>query len=750
MAEAGAPDNKTHTTDHAMQSLLGGITCHECSKVYSYPKTIDCLHSFCISCLRSLSTLDTNDHTVVVCPKCDFQSVVPENDFEAYPDAFHIKQKIQLHEFLQKVNGSMAALCEKCSGKKEEEATSYCSECAQFICKLCVTIHGCWSEFQSHKVVSLSQLRHSEASKAFLPNRSEPLHCHAHSKECTFFCESCQVEICHECIVRTHREHHYNLARESAAKHKESIREALSGIAEIPERLQLAIDQVVGISEKYTANTEAVVVETKEKFQKLQRELSERCDQLVKSARALETCKQKPLQKQLEELTAMKTKVTECIEFVSASSSSDHTSEFFMVERQMRRQVKVVGKEFESLDLMPIEDPEIHLFLGSNTADAIRAGGSISDGNILYAGTSGERFFAVNEIITFFVALSSAYYKSRASPIDQFKAEIQSLRDGSVCPVRIAVGSGGFAKLQCSFTERGRYSVNVYRDGEHITGSPYTFYVKPSPQHFQAPVKTIANLSSPRGVAVNSRNQVVVTEETRHSVTVFGRKSKKVLSFGTSGEASSLLNKPLGISIDDEGYIYIADSKNNLVKKFSSEGTHMAEYDGTKCSSGSLKQPSGVKISRDGLVYVVDRGNSRVVVFNTDLVYQFEFGGPGVGLGRLEDPWDLAFDSHGICYITDMKQHCIHLFSPRGEFRGRVGSHGTQKGKLNRPSGIAIDKFGRIFVSEAGNHRVSIFHVCSEFIECFSTGLTMVNPCGIAVDEDGFVYVTCSSCVHIF
>lgn len=524
----------------------------------------------------------------------------------------------------------------------------------------------------------------------------------------------------------------------------------MSEIVEIPKQLQLAIDQVTGISEKYAANTKGVVAEAKSNFEVLQKAISERCDQLAKNAQELEECEQKPLHKQLEEFTVMKTKAEDCIEFVSASTSGQCMSEFFRVEKQMKQQVKAVKKEFESLDLLPVEEPEIHLFLGSETTDSIKGAGNVSNGSILYAGASGQKFFSVNEIITFFIALSSAYYKSRVNPMNQFKAEIQSLRDGSVCPARIAISGSGFAKLQCSFSERGRYSANVYINEKHITGSPYTFYVKPPPQHFQAPVKTISNLSSPRALTINAKNHVVVTEENRHSVTVFGRKSKKVLSFGSSGSDASLLNKPLGVAVDMEGNMYIADSKNNSVKKFSPSGSFMAAFDGSKCPSGSLNQPSGAKINSKGLVYVVDRGNSRLVVLNQELDFQFEFGGQGVGMGKLEDPWDVAFDAHSVCYITDMKQDCIHLFSPKGEFRGRIGSHGTQKGKLNRPSGIAIDRFGRIFVSEAGNHRVSIFHVCSEFLECFSTGLTMVNPCGIAADDDGFVYVTCSTCIHVF
>ena len=748
MAEAGAgdADNKTHTTD--MTTLQERITCHVCKKNYTYPKTLNCLHSFCISCLRSLSTLNGNNQTVVVCPKCKVESRVPGNDFEAYPDAFHIQHQIQLHEYMQKVSGNVPALCQKCCNKKSVNATSYCSDCAQFICNLCVSIHHSWTEFQSHRVVSMDFLRHS--NRDHITERIEPFVCHTHSKDCTIFCETCQMEICHECIIRTHRDHNYNLSKECAVKHKESIKESVSAIEGIPEQLQLAIDQISGISEKLTANTQSVVDEAKTKFEDLQKLLSDRCDELLKDTQELMQEKQQPLQKQMNELILMKEKATDCLDFVSEALSGNHVSEFFSVEKQMAAQIKVVAKEFEGLDLMPIEEPEIQLHLQPDVMEKIKAAGNVGDGSILYAGSSDGKYFSINEIITFFIALSSAYYKSRASPIDQFKADIQSCRDGSICPATIAISSSGFAKLQCSFSERGCYRLNVYTNGKHITGSPYALYVMPPPQQFQAPLKTIANLSGPRGIAINQKNQIVVTEENCHAVTVFGRKSKKILTFGVFGLEESQFNQPLGVAVDKEGYMYIADSKNNCLKKFSTDSAFVSMYGGEKSPSGALSRPSNVKVNDKSFVYIVDRGNARIVVLNKNLDFQFQFGGPGVGLGKLEDPWDLAFDLHGVIYITDMKQDCIHLFSPGGEFRGRIGTHGTQKGKLNRPTGIAIDRFNRIFVSEAGNHRVSIFHASSKFLECFSIGLTMVNPCGIAVDSDGFVYVTCSACVHVF
>ena len=751
MAEAGTPDDKINPVDDKINpvdlaSLQDKITCQVCKKPYTCPKTLNCLHSYCISCLRSLSTTNSKGGTHVQCPKCSKKTPIPESDFEALPEAFHIKRDIQLNEFLQKVNGNIVAKCEKCAGKSAK-ATSYCSECMQFICDLCVTIHRCWSDFQSHKVVSLEKFRISNTVD--IPEQFQLLTCTLHSKKCTIYCETCKKEICHECIVGTHHGHMYNLAQDSAVDHKKALKSSMTVIEDIPQQLKVALEEINSILGTFSAEGEAVISETKAKFEELQKQISLRCEELVKGAQELMEDKQKPLVTQRDELETMKEKATECLEFVSRATSSNHIVEFFSLETQMVAQIQSIKKEFEGIELNPKEKPEIHFFQLSNLAEMIATESSIGDGSILYAGASEGKYFSVNEIITFFIALSSAYYKSKTNPIKQLKAEIQSVRDGSACPAKIVVSSSGFAKLQCSFSERGRYRVIVQVNGKHITGSPYAFYVMPPPQQFQAPVKSITNLSGPRGVAINSKNHIVVSEENSHRIVVYGRKSKIVLTFGRYGSEVSQFKHPLGVAVDKDECIYVADSKNNRLLKFSADGNFLAEFIGEKSTCGILSNPSSVKISNNN-IYIVDRGNARVLVLNCDLEYQYEFGGHGAGLGKLEDPWDVAFDGHGIVYVTDMKIHSIVLFNARGEFRGRIGSHGTQKGTLNCPTGIAIDRFNRIFVSESGNHRVSIFHACSEFLECFSTGLAMINPCGITVDNDGFVYITSSESVLVF
>ena len=741
MAEAAEKNGNRHITD--LKALKEQITCKVCKRQYQNPKTLPCLHSFCLGCLQQGCTTESS----IQCPECKKEIDSQDCDDDSFPDAFLVNRQIELYNFLMKVNGKVDVKCEKCSNKSVK-ATSFCRDCGKFVCDLCVTIHRSWSEFSSHRVLTLIALK--ESYRKHIPERIEPTLCTLHTKENTMYCESCEEQICHECIIKSHRDHQYNLVADAAVKHKIIMKSKLGGIHHVPGKLEEAIGTINGISEGFSAKGKSVTRQISVQFDDLEKAIAARRKALLQEITGMVEAKVRLLEDQRSSLQNMKVKVVSCIDFVTQTMMSEHISEFFILEEKMAARVSEVKNQFSGMDLTPVEQPEAHFMFDEDIARKLQTASSVSDGSILYAGTNGSCYFTVNEVITFNIALSSAYYKTKINPMNEIKAEIHSIRDGSVCPATIAVTGSGFAKLQCSFSERGRYALSVMVGDRHISGSPHSFFVKPSTTQFQVPVKTISKLNSPKGLAVNAKNQIILSEENRHVVSVFGRKCKKVLSFGTFGANDAQFSHPVGVAVDKSGCIYVADSKNNRIQKFDSEGNSLATFSGEKSTSGPLNSPTGVKINQNGNLFIVDRGNSRIVVLDENLKFCYVFGSPGYGLGEIQDPWDIAFDKDGFSYVTDTKQHCIQIFNQSGEFRGKIGAQGTQKSRLNRPSGLAIDTLGRIFVCEVGNHRVSIFHTSSEFLECFSTGLSMVNPCAVVVDEDGFVYVSSAEAVHIF
>jgi len=747
-------NNSRASNSPSLQVLKEKITCSVCKNIYARPKTLPCLHSFCNSCL-SENIIKDNLTQKLECPECQKMVVVEGESINSFPDAFAINRSITEFTFLQKVHGLVDTSCEKCTGKSVK-ATTFCEGCGKFICDLCLTIHKSWSEFSSHKLLTLSDLK--ECYLKYIPVTVVSSKCVQHEKECSVYCDTCQREICHECVIRSHRTHQYNMTDDSAKQHKVNMREKLQMIENVPCELDQAISKLAKLVDNFREEGNSVVARIEHQVKEIEQTVSTHKKALLKEASATVEGKIQLLNDQKSELERIRSKVVSCKDFVVSTTDSDHNSEFFVLKKQMCHRIAEVGQEFSATELTPIEQPAVIFSSNGTLEKKLLSSGSVHDGSYLHVGYSSQShgtasqnlasLFYIKEVITFYVSLSSSFFRMRNSPADKISAEIRCLRDNSVCPATVAINDSGYAKVQCSFAERGRYTFIIKIAGHHVHGSPHKFFVRPIvASQFQSPLRSITKLSCPKGIVVNHKNQIIVTQESQHNVTVFGKRCRKVLSFGSYGAGEAQFNHPSGVVVDKQDYIYISDSKNNRVQKFDGEGHYVKEYNGH--NHASLNQPMGISVSNDK-VFVVDRGNGRIVVLTLDLQYLFSFGSRGRDKGQFEDPWDIATDTNGIVYVTDIKMHTLHVFDNKGEYRGQIGVEGTQKGRLSRPSGIAIDNFGRIFVCEFGNHRVSIFHISSEFINCFSTGLNMVNPHSITIDEDGFVYVSSAEAVHIF
>ena len=550
---------------------------------------------------------------------------------------------------------------------------------------------------------------------------------------------------------------------ESAKQHKIATKEQLMMIEAVPSELDAAISKLEKLSQDFSQDGISTKAKIDSKFKEMEESLAVYRKELVKETVEMVEAKVKLLNEQKKDLTLIKKKVTTCKDFVNEAIDESNVSYFFTLKKRMHERIAEVSREFSGTELTPIEEPTINFSLSNSAATKELSGvGYVSDGSYLQVGYSSKgnhvsasnkwkSYFFVNEVVTFYVSLSPSFFRIRTSPAEEISAEIQCLRDNTVSPTNITINTNGFAKIQCSFAERGRYVFIVKISGHHIHGSPHPFFIHPSSSNqFQAPLRSIVKLTTPKGLALSKKNQIIVTQEDMHNVTLFGKRCRKVLSFGSHGSGEAQFHRPSGVTVDNNDCIYISDTKNNRIQKFDADGNFIKEFCGEKSLCGILNQPMGIQANQEDEIYVVDRGNGRIVILSTDLVYKFSFGSVGKNKGQFGDPWDIAFDSYGLVYITDIKQHTILIFDPKGEYRGQIGVQGTQKSRLSRPSGIYIDEFGRIFVCEFGNHRVSIFHTSSEFIDCFSTGLSMVNPHSIALDQDGFIYISSAEAVHVF
>ncbi|XP_056322627.1 tripartite motif-containing protein 3b isoform X1 [Danio aesculapii] len=111
---------------------------------------------------------------------------------------------------------------------------------------------------------------------------------------------------------------------------------------------------------------------------------------------------------------------------------------------------------------------------------------------------------------------------------------------------------------------------------------------------------------SPHFVAVNNKNEIVVTDFHNHSVKVYSADGEFLFKFGSHGEGNGQFNAPTGVAVDVNGNIIVADWGNSRIQVFDSSGSFLS-YINT--SADPLYGPQGLALTSDGHVVVADSGN---------------------------------------------------------------------------------------------------------------------------------------------
>lgn len=175
---------------------------------------------------------------------------------------------------------------------------------------------------------------------------------------------------------------------------------------------------------------------------------------------------------------------------------------------------------------------------------------------------------------------------------------------------------------------------------------------------------------------------------------------------------------------------------------------------------GELLAPRNMAVAPDGTIFVLDSGNQRVQAFAPDGALLHEFGRPGSGPGEFsadgQGPWGIAADEEFV-YVADTWNHRVQKFTHTGEFVSSFGQAGDISqapdqglGLFFGPRDIALLDDGRLLITDTGNHRVQVMDRNGNFLGQIGgqngmSGSSMgffYEPVGVAVDPNGFIYVT--------
>jgi len=171
-------------------------------------------------------------------------------------------------------------------------------------------------------------------------------------------------------------------------------------------------------------------------------------------------------------------------------------------------------------------------------------------------------------------------------------------------------------------------------------------------------------LAFPRGVGVNSHNEIFLSEYGKvERVQRFSAHGEKFLgSFGQPGNGAGEFNRVEGLGIDAKDQIYLADSCNHRIQIFSADGKFLRSYGKAGNGVGELSYPYDVRVDAAGNQFVCEFGNSRIQIFDANDRPLEILGEAGGAPGQFSNPWSMAFDSKGNLYVADSQNHRVQKF----------------------------------------------------------------------------------------
>jgi DNA-binding beta-propeller fold protein YncE len=238
------------------------------------------------------------------------------------------------------------------------------------------------------------------------------------------------------------------------------------------------------------------------------------------------------------------------------------------------------------------------------------------------------------------------------------------------------------------------------------------------------------------GVAVDSRDRVLILCRGEHPIIVFSREGEFIESWG-----EGIFANVHGAYVDAEDSFYCVDNGDHTVRKFAKNGELLFTL-GTEDKPAPLgkpfNKPTDLAQAPNGDLYVSDGyGNSSVHRFTSDGKLIQSWGEPGTGPGQFNLPHGVWVDGKRV-YVADRQNNRVQIFSPEGEYV-------EEWGNLLRPCDIYFDKRGRVYIAEL-THRVSILNKRGEVLariggeRSFAPGQFVAPHC-VWKDSHGALYI---------
>ena len=707
--------------------------CPLCLETVNNPKTLPCLHSFCVECLDKHAGFARRQlQATIKCPVCQTSFQIPEGDsFKNLPTSYHLNRLVDV--LALKDGGTQAQKCGSC--EEDNTASSYCFVCQNFFCTACSEAHQRLKTTRAHRNVLIKKLQAQDVQELI----HRPVMCsqqYHENQPLEFYCEECKVPICHKCSVVSHNRHTMTDTQKAAQVQKMQMKVALEKVKaetviyenEIRKQTELmdkTKNEILSAEKRMTDAVEERIRELREHERVMKAKFAE-----------IYEAQQKHHATQLENFELVLTQLKSCVERGESIVQRNISAEILQTNQAIIERCEellkarkpeiykpsyvnyMVEQKVKILDRIVVSDTDPSLSLAEVASLKDLREKTETNFTIVTRNSDGEQCYQEEDVIKVNILNPAG---------DQLETEIKDTKDGKYTVTYIP---------QCV----GQHRVEIQVNGQPLTGSPGFLRVIPHQYQFSfqfgSKGKEQGEFGHPSLIAVSDKTgRIAVTDTENDRIQIFDFEGRFL---GVKLPASFVFTG------SDGDFIYSVVEDNERIFLCTENGQHIRSIDRKQ-----LNEPTCVVLENDGRLIICDLKGKKVKVLTPDGKHELlSFSAPGCDVGPV-----YAVHHREKFFVSYPDANRVMAFNNRGEYVHDIGSEGSGDGQLMFPSGLVVDKFDHLIVCDTGNRRLQLFTLDGKFITRISESFFENGGlASCAVSNNGHLFVSDidNNCVYVF
>ncbi|XP_033104432.1 protein wech-like [Anneissia japonica] len=682
------------------------LECAICLNRLQNPKSLNCLHTFCLACLEGWVRKEKGKLT---CPTCSKSYHIPEGGLQKLPPNTILNDLIEITEKFSKTD-QMKCVCAK------GEAKYYCQECRHYLCS---------THSEDHKIMPISanhKLHSVEDLQSMSPLQIAVLHpplCSLHKEPLEFFCSICNIPICMHCTITDHSVWEGNHKPISISKAFQTFKETSKTLEKSANHCKYLLHDCLKAVIKNATNLEqskaTSLRDIDNHLQEMVKKMKENAEKLKNEVETTYKTKKKVIDDQMEELRTAISDINTKLSFLNRLLNSDEATSMQSSERVI---TALKDRINELPKTEPADDGEVHLFLNKHQIAFFQ---QCDIGYVSHKGAADCLELKGEESVSQCQTIVAKIIKTDECEIyvNQLKAT-WTQPTGETNITQIEKDDNGYYFVTGKCTSPGVCKLDVSADDEPIKQSPMIIKVEK-----EGLVNTIG---------IEKEYVVKDVVKCKDDCLLTSCETNEILKYKQSGEYIGMLTLPQGVQAYrmytmKNGNIVLSDLGNNSIKICNMNGQVIKSI-----GNEVLERPFGIHVDEtSNVVYAADVCSNCVFMFDIDSGQMMKkIGSPGGNDGELGKVTDVTLTNQRHILISDNDYGRLQLFDNEGRFLKVLVEAGDEDGKLIDPRGVVVDEDDNIIISS--NHKLQLFSSDGKFIKRIDKPEDGINnPRGVSI-----------------